>query len=61
MFPQCRDIPRPLVPAGEPFHPPRPRTSVTHHIKPEGYDGTTDWTEYHIYFDKLAGALWLGR
>ena len=23
-------------------------------MKPEDYDGTTDWSEYKVYFDQLA-------
>ena len=26
----------------------------TPHMKPEDYDGTTDWLEYKVYFDQLA-------
>ena len=51
--------------AGEVFirrdipHPPRQPVFPTvvsnpPHIKPEMYDGTTDWSEYCIYFDQLA-------
>ena len=33
---------------------PPQQTVSTPHIKPEDYDGTSDWSEYLIYFDQLA-------
>ena len=54
VFLSCGDIPRPPDPAGGSFHPPHPHISAPSHIKPKDYDGTTDWTEYQIYFDQFA-------
>ena len=43
-----RSPPRPAVPREE------PKTVSTPTMKPECYDGTTDWSEYCIYFDQLS-------
>lgn len=37
-----------------PQHQPARQTVSTPNIRPEGYDGTTDWSEYLIYFGQLA-------
>ena len=34
--------------------PTRPLVSTHPHLKPEEYDGTTDWSEYLIYFEQLS-------
>ena len=34
--------------------PPMPTVSALPHVKPEDYDGTSDWLEYKVYFDQLA-------
>ena len=45
-----RDVPRMNV------FPPAPRhaVSTSPQFKPEDFDGTTDWSEYQIYFEQLA-------
>ena len=58
VFLQLRDIPKPPVPTGGPFHLPHPHVSAPSHIKPEYYDVTTDWTECQIYFDQLGLYGW---
>ena len=47
------DAPRPPV---RPLFPPSPARPVvsTPQIKPEDFDGTTDWSEYLIYFEQLS-------
>ena len=43
-----------IIPARVLIHPPHPHINAPPHIKPEDYDGTTDWIAYQIYFDQLA-------
>ena len=49
-----RDDPR--QPVRQLYHPPpaRPVVSTSPQMRPEDYDGTTDWSEYLIYFEQLA-------
>ena len=51
-----RDVhPRAPPPAWNlPPRPALPMVSTTPHMKPEDYDGTSDWAEYKIYFDQMA-------
>ena len=44
--------PRPLHP--DPVYPPRAQVGNRLKLKPDTYDGTSDWTEYVIYFDQVA-------
>ena len=53
VFIHRRDVPRPPVSRMPYQQPARPVVSAPH-IKPEDYDGTTDWSEYKIYFDQLS-------
>jgi hypothetical protein len=45
-------------PACHPPSPPRPMVHETvsrvPHIKPEDYDGTTEWSEYYMYFEQMS-------
>ena len=50
----CRDVLQPPVHTGGPLHPPHAQVSAPPHIKPEDYDGASDWTEYQIYFEQLS-------
>ena len=34
--------------------PPRPMVSTFPQLRPEDYDGTTDWSEYQIYYEQLS-------
>lgn len=54
VFIRRQEEPRP--PVRQLYHSPptRPLVSTQPHMKPEDYDGTSDWSEYKIYFDQLA-------
>ena len=48
-------LPRPQMYPPPPFHhQPRPVVSTMPSIRPETYDGTSDWGEYLTYFEQLA-------
>ena len=38
----------------QPPRPAPPMVSTPPHFKPEDYDGTSDWSEYEIYFEQMA-------
>ena len=45
---------RDVEPSRRPTRPVVSTHSFNPHIKPEEYDGTTDWSEYQIYFEQLS-------
>ena len=54
VFVRRTDPPRPPAPKMGLPQPVQHAVSTPPHIKPEDYDGTTDWSEYHMYFEQLA-------
>ena len=57
VFVRRRENPRPHHYHPVDYNPPPPPVHnlvSTPSLKPEDYDGTTDWAEYQIYFDQLA-------